>query len=191
MQSGKQEDNVAGAPVFRGTVLSGRGKARKHMEDEYDAFRAATGEDLIPGSLNLILSEPVLLNLETALVISGGKRMLWRAELSGLPVWIYRFRNAPLHVIEVLASVRLREALALQDGGAATLSVSRRDIDALPLKRWLAWCFLWKGRRSWSYHKDWYALRTSSLSINMGATQSPARHGFIRSLLGFVYRGFR
>ena len=176
---------------YSGTVLSGRGKAREHLEAEYDAFHEATGENLIPGSLNLILSKPVLLNLKTALLVSNGTRLLWRAELVDQPVWIYRFPHAPLHVVEVLSSVRLRDALGLEDGDTVTLHVPQVDADALSLRRRLAWHFLWKGRGSWAYHKDWYYLRTRALSIDLGATQKPTQRGAVRSLLGFVRRGFR
>lgn len=176
---------------FRGTVLSGRGKARGHMNAEYDAFRASTGENLIPGSLNLVLSKPVYLNSKTAVLVSGGARLLWRAELLDLPVWIYRFPHAPLHVIEVLSSVRLRNALGLQDGDTAILYLSGDDIEALSPRQRLAWNLLWKGRESWYYRKDWYCFRTRSLSIDIGATQKPTQRGVIRSLLGFVRRGFR
>ena len=177
--------------AYTGTVLSGRGNARKHMEAEYAAFQEATGESLIQGSLNLILSEPVFLNLETALEVSQGERLLWRAELSGLPVWVYRFPHAPLHVVEVLASVRLRDVLDLEDGATVPLCLQQADVVKLSVRQRVAWFLLWKGRGSWSYHKDWYYLRTRSLSIDIGATQRPSQQSMILSLLRFVRRRFR
>ncbi len=49
---------------------------------------------------------------------------LLQAVVGGLPVWAYRWAEAPLHALEIVAPVHLRTALAL--GGSVRGRLSPR-----------------------------------------------------------------
>lgn len=154
-----------------GFVLSGRGVAKQHVRDEFLEIKRATGEAPIEGTLNCILSKPIRFSHESALFIGEEGRMLWPASLSGTPVWIYRWRHAPLHVVELIASVYLREKLRLSDGDRIELLVQEKDIAPIRSADRLAWRICWLGRRNWSYKNDQYYFLTREWCIAHGATQ--------------------
>lgn len=174
-----------------GEVLSGRGKAAEHIEQEMIQFREATGEDFIPGSLNIALAEPIFFDFKQAKSVSEGERLLWKAHLMGEPVWVYRFPHAPLHIVEVLSTKHLRNHLDLRDGQSVPIEIDKHIAVNLTLQQRIAWILLWKGRETWSYKRDNYYLRTRSLSIELGATQAISKKGFTRALLSYVRRGFK
>jgi hypothetical protein len=181
----------AGQRSVLGEVVAGRGNAAPTMRREAEAFRAATGERLLPGSLNLLLSEDVFFDLSAARRTASGQRLLWRMSLCGLPVWAYRWPHAPLHVVEILAPVHLRETLGLQDGDRVSLSFPGRIAVPLTLRQKLACLLIWRGREAWSYRRDGYCTRLRQLAIDLGATQRPLRKSAPRAMLGFARRGFR
>ncbi|MEM6972036.1 MAG: hypothetical protein AAF577_04450 [Pseudomonadota bacterium] len=174
-----------------GSVMSGRGIASRMLAHEICDFRRVLRQDLVPGTLNLITSRPVLFNEATALSVSNGRRLLWQAVLSGHEVWLYRWPHAPLHVAELLAPFHLRARFGLRDEDRVQLMVGREDVLPLSRQRRLAWALIWAGRGRWSYRRDSYYRRTRQLAIDLGATQQPAQLGMIRATLRFLRRGFR
>lgn len=139
-----------------GTVMSGRGQASLRLVDSAAELRSITGEELVPGSLNVVLDRPVWLAPERAIAFADGRWLLWRGWLNGSPVWLFRWSIAPLHVIEVLSSIHLRSAFNLRDGQQVTIKL---DIDQLHPIPWLAraaWALIWSGRKTWSYTNDAY-----------------------------------
>lgn len=176
---------------IEGHTLSGRGKATKHILQEYDEFSTATAEQILPGSLNVVLREPILLDSQKAKIISGGSRLLWKAHLFDKPVWVYRFLHAPLHVVEILSSDHLRTELSLKDGDVVELKLASEIVVDLTFRQKAAWTFIWKGREKWSYNWDYYFLGTQKLSIDLGATQFASDKSIVESLIGFIGRGLR
>jgi len=177
--------------TLQGRVMSGRGNAKKHISSEYDSFREGLGEDILPGSLNLILSSPAFFNHDTAISVSNGKRLLWKAQIADQPVWVYRFPHAPLQVAEILAPFHLRDKFGLSDGDLVKLSLATRDIVPLTMRQKLAWFLIWKGRETWSYHPEGYYYRTRGLSVDLGATQVASKASALRALFQFAKRGLR
>ncbi|MET0341049.1 MAG: hypothetical protein ABW252_08600 [Polyangiales bacterium] len=134
-------------------------------------LRVLLGEELVPGSLNVILNRPFRFAEAAAVSFDAGARLLWPASIHGTPVWIYRWRRAPLHVVEVLATVRLRETFALHDDAAVAIRVSSERIGAVSWASTLAWSAFWLGRREWCYSNDRYYQRTARWCRRLGATQ--------------------
>jgi Methyltransferase domain len=128
-------------------------------------------EPLFPGSLNVVLNRPVRLLDAAGFAFDRGYRTLWRASLGGINVWIYRWRESPLHVVEVLSSVYLRGRFNLKNGDAVTLQMSRAQIGDLHRFERFIWALLWSGRRSWFYSYKLYSNRTVRLGKELGATQ--------------------
>ena len=174
-----------------GYITSGRGKAKEHIRTEYEEFIAATGEMLVPGSMNILLCAPVLFDTSWARICSAGERLLWPARLKGKGVWIYRFPHAPLHVVEVLSDEYLREKFRLDDGAAVELEVASQLVMKLSFRQWLAWQLVWRGREPWAYKNDRYYLRTRRFSVDLGATQRKPTRGAHLAVASFVINGFR
>ena len=174
-----------------GAVLSGRGQARKHIEAQHAAFREALGEDLIPGSLNLVLSRPVFFNLDRAISLANGNRLLWKARLSNQDVWAYRWPDAPLHVVEVLSSIHFRKTFGIKDGDRMPIHFSDCDVLQLSVRQKIAWWLVWAGRKSWAYTWDLYPFGTRQLAIDLGATQRPVSMGAMQAIWRFMGRVFR
>jgi hypothetical protein len=163
--------------IVTGTVVMGRGNARKHLAQSRQELRELLGTELFPGSLNVILKRPLRLREAAALRFDSGMRLLWPATMNGAPVWLYRWRWAPLHVVEVLSTVGLRQTFQLVDGSAVTLSISSERLGAVSLLSTLAWSAFWLGRRDWCYSNDRYYRRTTSWCRRLGATQARSVEG--------------
>lgn len=163
--------------VLVGTVVMGRGNAAKHFAANSQELRELLGTELFPGSLNVILKRPLRLREAAALRFDSGMRLLWPATMHGTPVWIYRWRWAPLHVVEVVSTVGLRKAFQLADGNLVTLSVSPERLGAVSFLSTLAWSAFWLGRRDWCYSNDRYYQRTARWCRRLGATQARSVEG--------------
>ena len=162
---------MSAAIDFRGQVTSGRGKATADLLSLRDDLLPIVNELLCPGSLNVLLNRPVRLRDSAASAFDGGRRMLWRASLNGIDIWVYRWEGAPLHVAEVLSSVHLRQRLDLKDGDEINLRLSSDLIAAITPLGVLTWIALWIGRRSWFYSSNSYYNRTLSWGKDLGAAQ--------------------
>lgn len=176
---------------IQGYVLSGRGKASQQIQDEYQSFFEATGEDIILGSLNVILEGPVFFDTTIAKKASDGRRLLWKAYLFDQPVWVYRFPHAPMQVAEIISSVHLRDMFDLADGDKVSINVPKSSLVDLTVRQRLAWSFLWRGRESWSYDNDRYYFIIKDLSVDLGATQLASHKSVFKSFIRFIKRQFR
>lgn len=155
-----------------GSIISGRGKASYHLLESFDELKSITNETLVPGSLNVVLKRPVWLAPERAMPFAGGHRMLWRGWLDGIPVWLYRWSAAPLHVVEILSSIHLRSALNLRDGMRVRIKLDADQVRPIPWLARAAWAVIWSDRRTWSYTNDTYYCFVRPWGMRWGATQS-------------------
>lgn len=158
--------------ALEGMVVKGRGQASSQLTASAAELKAITNEVLYPGSLNVILHQPVRLAPDQAIVFGGGRWLLWRGWLNGIPIWLFRWSMAPLHVVEVLSSTHLRSALNLADGSRVRIEL---DADQLYPVSWgdkVAWRAIWSGRKTWSYTSDAYYYFVRPWGVRLGATQS-------------------
>jgi riboflavin kinase, archaea type len=111
---------------LHGYVASGKGDLTFWMERQRAAYERVTGEPLIPGSLNVVLEgrwvvETPPVRLEPPEV--GVGMNIVPCEIEGIRAFVLRTdRNNsgtgdhPTTVLEIAASVHLRQALGLRDG---------------------------------------------------------------------------
>lgn len=111
---------------LRGFVTSGTGDLAHWMTRYADVFERATGVDLYPGSLNVMLDEPwtvqdAPLRLEPPEY--GVAMSIMPCTINGVAAFILRTdkNNAgsgdhPLTVVEVAAATHLRTTLGVDDG---------------------------------------------------------------------------
>jgi Methyltransferase domain len=157
--------------ALEGQVVGGRGLAAPELVALREQVQAIVKEPLCPGSLNLVLNRPVRLLDTAGFAFDLDYRTLWRASLDGIDVWVYRWRESPLHIVEILSSVYLRERLNLKNGDTVTLRIGRAQIGKLRYLERLIWSLLWTGRRRWFYLYKFYSNRTVRFGKDLGATQ--------------------
>src|SRR5580658_9975920 len=149
--------------ALEGQVVSGRGLAARELLTLREQVQTIVNEPLCPGSLNIVLNHPVRLVDAAGFAFDLDYRTLWRASLGGIDVWVYRWRETPLHVVEILSSVYLRGRLNLKNGDAVTLRLSKARIGELHFFERFIWALLWTGRRRWFYSSKLYSNRTVRL----------------------------
>ena len=164
---------------FTGHVVSGRGLAAKHLSILADDIARIVGGPPCPGSLNVILDRPLRLEASEARAVEGGARLFWPATLNGLPVWLYRWKHAPLHVVEIVSPQYIRGTLGLSDNDRVAIVIGREQVAKIKPFSGAVWAFVWLGRRDWAYKNNQYVHRTTGWCLRWGATQAPTDKGFI------------
>lgn len=118
--------------LLRGEVRSGVGDLAMRMRQYSDRYKEATGVSLFPGSLNVHLPDPWPLPDGTMTLPPedvGRLVHLLPCTVSGLSCFIFRTDNAERagpdeqRIVELLAEVRLRDALDLADGDEIEIAV--------------------------------------------------------------------
>lgn len=129
-----------------GRVSSGRGKATERLAALAEPLERYFGCPHVPGSLNLILDRPIVLCPRGAVITGPENRRFWPASLYGVDILCYRYKNCPLHILELVSSRNLRDTFSLRDGSSVEVHLADRFIrkDALRL-------FFW--RRVWGGHE--------------------------------------
>ncbi len=91
-----------------GRVTKGRGFAKDIFAMEPIPGALSDGGRFYPGSLNVVLDGPVRLDVGKAIPFAGGKRYLWHVSINGVgtPVFAYRWKGCPLHVLEIVSPHR-------------------------------------------------------------------------------------
>lgn len=123
--------------VLRGEVTAGVGDLANRMRMYAEHYEAATGMRLYPGSLNVRLAEPWPLPDTTMLLPTervGRLVHLVPCSVSGRKCFIFRTDNAEQAgpeeqcVVEILAEVRLRDALGITDGDVIEIIVNEQMV---------------------------------------------------------------
>jgi hypothetical protein len=174
--------------ALEGRVVSGRGLAARELAILRTQVQAIVKEPLFPGSLNIVLNRPVRLLDSAGYAFDGGYRTLWRASLGGVNVWAYRWRESPLHVVEVLSSFHLREHLNLKDGQSVSLKINQAHLGETRFQERLIWAALWIGRRRWFYSSKYYASQTVRVGKDLGATQESSLIRGPLAIMRYVFR---
>lgn len=146
--------------LIEGCVCSGRGRASEHMKHADDVL-AQVGENIVPGSLNLVLEHPIILNENDALKFDNGKRILLPVVFFDMKAWGYRWHGARPHVLEIASGCRLREQYHLSDGDTVNVYIKREFVQELGALGKLVHFAIWKWRGEWYYSKKWYHCWTS------------------------------
>jgi hypothetical protein len=133
--------------------------ARTHVDSSAKEIERLTGWAPFPGTLNIVARVPIKLDPKKAERFAGGRRMIWPARLNGIDVLVYRVKDFPDHVFEIVSPQRLRSVFddaQLQD---LTLGIDRSLIARIGWLERLAWMLVWKGREALYYSNDRYEMR--------------------------------
>lgn len=154
-----------------GHLISGRGNAQQHVLDFKSELEAKIGTTIFKGTMNVILSRPILLSCEGVMKFDRGRRLVWPARMGSTQVWLYRWPNAPLHIVEVLAEKRIRDAWDLEDGDQVRIDVPSEFIRSPSLVKNALWAIYWLGRKDWAYTNDRYYFGTKTWCARLGIIQ--------------------
>lgn len=93
------------------------------MRTYADVYRAETGFDPVPGTLNIALEEPWHMPATARRFSAGVTVLIAECVVGGLDAFVIRTEknergdgDHPLTLVEVISQTRLRETLALEDG---------------------------------------------------------------------------
>jgi len=141
-----------------GKIVKGRGRSKEDILPFNDKLKSVLDQDVYPGTLNLVLDGPLLLNSSQCTTFDNGKRFLWEVSALGCPypIYIYRWRGCPLHIIELISSHKLRKVLNLKESDVFKLYINSRIVEKAPLIKQLAWYLLWYKRNSAYYGSESY-----------------------------------
>ena len=111
-----------------GRVRSGKGEHAHWMKVYADVYRAETGSDPFPGTLNIELQEAWHMPPTARRFDAGVTILLTPCKVGAIDAFIIRTENNeqgvgdhPPTVVEVISDTPLRDALNLQDGNQVTL----------------------------------------------------------------------
>jgi hypothetical protein len=137
----------------QGQVISGRGQGTA-LFSGLPELRKHFGADPFPGTLNVILNRPIWFKPERAVIrLNFCHRLLWRATLDGVWCLFHRWRECPLHVIELISI----HQFGVKKGQDITVAFDAADVQPIPWRRLLGWHYLWFGRRRFHYADDAYS----------------------------------
>ena len=130
---------------LEGVVRAGRGKGANAINENSDRIAEVLGATPYPGTLNVILNRPLTLKGGVPLDAKA-KHFGVYSEINGTPCLIERWKGGPLHVLEIVSSAFLREALGLKDGQIVELSVPKGSlVEPSGWRSWL-WSLFYKNR---------------------------------------------
>jgi len=161
---------------FRGCVISGYGTTAQAV-DLPKPIRDFLGGPEYQGSLNVALEQPIRFKPERTVIPQEGRAYYWAAEINGLRCLISRGRGHPLHIVEVIATCRLRDELRLNDGSVVEIRVAPNLADDLTWDTRLIWKLFWGwGRTTWYASRKYRRLIGIFWLLRRRATQSPQYH---------------
>ncbi len=149
-----QKDNNKHKECF-GKIISGRSNAKEQVADWNTYFYEILGKRFYPGSLNIVMKEPLFLDTNKAIKFADN-RYLWVGMVDSEPVYIYRWSSCPLHVIELFSEIKLRDYLKLNDGETVCIKIPYEFVSQSMVIKSIAWGVLWKKREAWYYANQYY-----------------------------------
>ncbi len=141
-----------GDVMIVGYPVAGRGYGADMVLSHQNKVEKQLGAMPYPGTLNVVLEKPLLLKNAVQLDAKG-KLFGVRGYINEIPCLLYRFNFTPMHVLEVIAPVHLRNTLGLKDGQGIEILVSKENLCHPTLWRFRVWELFYKGRLD-AYYDD-------------------------------------
>jgi hypothetical protein len=167
--------------ILVGTVSSGRGLARKHLDQHAPELARLLRAPPVPGSLNLVLRRPVGFDFQQCR-LAWNNQFFWAASVAGISALAYRWLHCPLHIVEVVAPVMLRSELRIDDGDKVSIAVEATS--SLTLKQHVSWSIFWGLRQDSFYTSD--SPLTRFKRLQKYATQKSMRRSMHTSAMGIL-----
>lgn len=140
---------------FSGVVMSGRGIGRKRMI-QLQSFFDTHQHQFFPGTLNVVLDNPVKFNPETAPMNYNNVFLFWPIKLNGIDCWVYRWAQCPAHILEVVSEHCMRDTIEIDPRKPLEVSIESKYLKSLKPLNKLYWFGFWSVREKWFYTSDFY-----------------------------------
>lgn len=150
--------------------VEGRGKAKHSLKDAFKEIADRFEINIFPGSLNLVAKTPIFLKRSLCFYVSDDcERFFWKAKLNEKDVLIYRWKECPAHIFEIISELELKDEVQKKDNNI--LITDNESIYNNYSIFWekLIWRLFWKYREA-SYYKDsgyFYILRRFPIVKNV------------------------
>jgi len=138
--------------ILTGKVSTGRGVAIKMVASNDECIKTLLGADPFPGTLNIVLDIPVILQHVTPLD-KRPKQFGVVGSIDNVPCIIYRWRGAPLHIVEIIAASSLRKTLTPVDGQKVRLTLPCDNLAKPARWRILLWKLFYNSRTE-AFYQD-------------------------------------
>ena len=159
---------------IEGYVISGRGQAASLVTRNSNLLFSMLGKELFPGSLNVVLNEPVIFRIREGNVFDSGRRYIWQARIEGVqdPVYVYRWHGCPLHILEVMSICKLRTELNLRDFDEIKIILDEEVvINSVSTLRKSFWAIFWRYREHWYYSNEIYKRMVYRIKLRIFCSQ--------------------
>lgn len=120
--------------VYKGEVFTGIGVAKTRVEQNLDAYKQATGMDLLPGTLNVRLTEPFVVPSDSLYIppdkikpTENNRGITLIETVLGDEKVVIMHPDRPIYepnVIEIMAPFNLRNRFKLKDGDEVQIEVA-------------------------------------------------------------------
>jgi hypothetical protein len=151
--------------LYRGMVCKGRGGATQRTADFADFAHDYFGKPMVRGTFNVVLPAPVGLDPSSRLTFLEDGRSLWPVTVEGKPALAYRWPTCPLHVIEIISPMKLREDLGVGNGEFVSLGIDDGVLAPTKRRQLLSWQLLWRWRETRYYSNNIYPVFASLLPV--------------------------
>lgn len=141
---------------IKANYVTGRGKSSKRdfrFLDEHTNLR----NPIVRGSANFILNEPLEVDLNSSLIVEHRGDVFFEMQVNGMACIGFRFKDCPLHVLEVISDFNLQEKFNLNMGSECDLELKCHSPNFV--KRYF-WKFMWGSGQSY-YDGDKYIKQIS------------------------------
>ena len=150
----KEMKKISDEIILQGIIVSGRGTGAKRMNLLAPFFKE-NGIDIFPGTLNIVFSGPIYLNKANA-DFSFSNYFFWKAKINNIDCYLYRWWHCPAHIVEILASSKLRDRINTSESQLVTLNLERSIIQDINFMELFLWNLVWRGRTEAYYTNDLY-----------------------------------
>ncbi len=150
-----EQENI----TLSGYVISGRNIGASMIERSKERIKDILGTEPYAGTLNVVMDNPFLFRLASQ-IDEKGKQFAIYCSVEGIACLIYRWRGAPLHVVEIIAPMHLRSALNLKEGQRIDIIVPKDKMLPPSTWRWCLWRLFYQQRLHVYYDDDMHKLFT-------------------------------
>ena len=154
--------------IIEGVVVSGRGKASKRGFENSEFLNDYFRQTPIKGTLNLCCKFPFELHKDT-LIYTEGYDKFWPVLLNDQECIAFRYRNCPLHIVEIISPIHFRKKFNLLDGSQIRLEGNFSQPNFL--KRYF-WKKFWLKREELYYTDDYYTSKVVNNPLSKFAVHS-------------------
>lgn len=135
--------------------MNGRGLSNNSLKFLFPKIDEVLNCKVYRGTLNIYTNRPIIIDWKYNLIRNPESRLFFNAQINGVPCILTRWNSAPLHVFEIIACVKLRDWLNLDQYDEVEITIDEHKIQKTPIFLVLLWNIYWK-KREYLFYTNWY-----------------------------------